>query len=83
MRLNERFTVEERAARWQRRGTGPWTTGIHEIAGVRVTIRQRRRREISFARWDVAWHDLLRHVLERQVIVPVLRRLALLISETP
>jgi hypothetical protein len=68
-----RHSVEERAARFQRRYTGPLRTVNHEIGPVVVTTRYRRRRRIEWAEFDVAWHDLLIHALWRDAIVPVVR----------
>jgi hypothetical protein len=63
-----KFTVEERADRFQRRYTGPWRT---ETRGP-VQLRYRRRTHIDFVRFSVAGHDLWTHALLRGVIVPTL-----------
>lgn len=73
MSPRDRFTIEERADRWQRRHTGPWRTVTHEVAVLDVTYRYRRRRRIEFVRFGVAWHDLWTHELWRAAIVPALR----------
>jgi hypothetical protein len=69
-----RFTVDERADRFQRRYTGPWRTVGHEAGPLEVSYRYRRRRMIEFARLDVAGHDLWTHAVWRGVVVPLIRR---------
>ena len=80
VRPAERFTIEERADRFQRRYTGPWLT---DRKGP-VQLRYRRRPRIEFVRLSVALHDLWTHLLFRGLIVPALRpivdRLARLIG---
>jgi len=73
-----RFSVEARADRLQRRGTGPWRTVSHELGPVVLTQRYRRRRHIDFVRLDVAMHDVQRELLRG--LGPVLRRLARLLG---
>lgn len=64
-----RFTIEERADRFQRRYTGPWRT--EDKFGL-VTIRYRRRTRIEWVRLAVAGHDLWVHAVLRGVVVPAL-----------
>jgi hypothetical protein len=70
--VKQPFTIEERAARFQRRYTGPWQTVDREIGPVVITQRYRRRRHIDFVRMDVAMHDLWTHAVLRAVLVPTL-----------
>ena len=72
---SDRFTVEERAARWQRRFTGPWQTHSREIGPVDVSWRARRRVRLEFVELAVAGHDLWIHALLRGAVLPLLRRL--------
>lgn len=65
-----RFTIEERADRFQRRYTGPWRTVRHELGPVVIEHRYRRRTHIDFVRLSVAGHDLFTHVLWRGVFLP-------------
>jgi hypothetical protein len=67
-----RFTVEERAARFQRRYTGPWHTELRELASVQLSARVRRHPRTEFVELGVAWHDLWTHALWRGTIVPSL-----------
>ncbi|MBA3875588.1 MAG: hypothetical protein C0498_01405 [Anaerolinea sp.] len=69
--MKPRFTVEERADRFQRRYTGPWRTAQHVV----ITHRYRRRQRIDAVRLSVAGHDLWTHAIERELIVPLLRRM--------
>jgi len=66
----QRFTVEERAVRFQRRYSGSWRTVRHEIAGVGVTYRYRRR--FRFLPLTVAVHDLCVHAVWRGALLPAL-----------
>lgn len=72
MKVAERFSVEARAERLQRRYTGPWRTVIREVGPAEISYRYRRRRRIEWARLDVAGHDLWTHALFRGVVVPAL-----------
>ena len=63
--MTPRFTVEERAARYQRRHTGPWETKTHELWPVAFTHRFRRRQRIEFVELNVAVHDLCVHAIAR------------------
>jgi hypothetical protein len=74
--VTPRFSVHERAVRYQRRYTGPWQTVDREIGPVVLTYRQRRRRRIEWAELDVAGHDFWVHGLGRGVMFPLLRRVA-------
>lgn len=71
-----RFTVEERAERWQRRHTRPWRTVQRGVGPVLVSTRYRRQPRIEFVRLWVAWHDLWTQALWRGSIVPALRPVA-------
>lgn len=73
MTIWERFTVEERADRWQRRHTGPWRTVERELGPMVVQQRYRRRPRIEFVRLWIAGHDLWTHAIFRGVVVPLLR----------
>jgi len=68
-----RQPVEERAARFQRRYTGPWRTVDYEIGPIIITNRYRRRLRIEWAELAVAGHDLWTHAIWRDAVVPVLR----------
>jgi hypothetical protein len=75
MRPAERFTIEERAVRYQRRYTGPWRTVDRQIGPVIFTHRYRRRLRIEWAELNVAGHDLWTHAVLRGIVLPFLRRL--------
>ena len=74
--MTPRFTVEERAARFQRRYTGPWKTAVHEIGVIEITHRYRRRPRTEFIELNVAGHDLWTHVVGRELVLPFVRRLS-------
>lgn len=56
--MKPRFTVEERADRWQRRVTGPWKTDRHSFGPLYFEHRYRFRPWIESVRLTVAVHDL-------------------------
>ena len=74
--MTPRFSVEDRAARYQRRYTGPWQTIDREIGPVVLTYRRRRRLRIEWAELNVAGHDLWKHAVLRGVLFPLVRRIA-------
>jgi len=69
------FTVDERAARWQRRYTGPWRTVEKRIGPVGLSTRYRRRERIEFVALSIALRDLQRDIIVG-LIVPLNRALA-------
>lgn len=71
-------SVEERAARFQRRHTGPFRTVQHEVGPVSLTVRYRRRQRADIVEMNVAWHDFWTHGIIRGAVVPLFRRLHLL-----
>lgn len=80
---NRRSTIEERADRFQRRHTGPWTTVDRQIGPVVLTQRYRRRTRIEWVRLAVAGHDLWVHAIQRRLLLPMFRRLAALVDYRP
>ena len=65
-----KFSVNERADRWQRRFTGPWQTTSRELGSVSVSWRYRRRPKIEYVRFWIASHDLRRE-MERALLPPM------------
>jgi hypothetical protein len=73
--------VKERAARWQRRYTGPWV--LHEVGPVDLSYRYRRRPRAEYLRFWVAWHDLWVHEIARGLMFPILNRLVRVLPGSP
>jgi hypothetical protein len=78
-----RFTIQERAARFQRRYTGPWQTVNKEVGSVTISTRYRRRPRTEFVELWVARHDLWIHAVWRQTIMPIRRLIARWLDRLP